>query len=66
MSLTQRQKQILLIISKAKETPSIRTFCEGIGASNPMSIQADLTALYEKGYISRDRRLKRRLGFTTA
>ncbi len=66
MSLTQRQKQILLIISKAKAPPSIRAFCEEVGASNPMSVQADLTILYEKGYISRDRRLKRRLGFTTA
>ncbi|HUE70567.1 MAG TPA: hypothetical protein VMP01_06725 [Pirellulaceae bacterium] len=65
MSLTQRQKQILLIISKLKQPPSIRTLCEGVGASNPMSIQTDLTALYEKGYISRDRRLKRRIGSTT-
>jgi SOS-response transcriptional repressor LexA len=64
MTLTQRQKQILQIISQAKQPPSIRTFCDAIGASNPMSVQADLTALYEKGYISRDRRLKRPLRFT--
>jgi hypothetical protein len=40
MSLTQRQKQILLIISKAKAPPSIRAFCEEVGASNPMSVLA--------------------------
>lgn len=65
MPLTPRQKQILQILGKEKQPPSIRTLCEGVGASNPMSIQTDLTALYEMGYISRDRRLKRRLRAAT-
>lgn len=59
-TLTPRQKKILQLLSSSTKRPSIRDLAEQVGASNPMSIQSDLTALYERGYISKDRRLKRR------
>jgi hypothetical protein len=60
-TLTPRQKKILELLGNSEKRPSIRDLAEQLGASNPMSIQSDLTSLYDRGYISKDRRLKRRI-----
>jgi DNA-binding IclR family transcriptional regulator len=57
--LTPRQKLILTVLGEPGPRPSIRDLCQRLGASNPMSAQNDLSLLYERGFISKDRRLKR-------
>lgn len=57
-ALTDRQRQILLVIEQAMQDrgypPSVREICEAVGLNSPATVHNHLKALQEMGFIRRD------------
>ena len=57
-ALTERQRQILLVIEQAMQDrgypPSVREICEAVGLNSPATVHNHLSTLQEKGFIRRD------------
>ncbi len=57
-ALTDRQRQILLVIEQAMQDrgypPSVREICEAVGLSSPATVHNHLKALQDMGFIRRD------------
>ena len=57
-ALTDRQRQILLVIEQAMQDrgypPSVREICEAVGLNSPATVHNHLSMLQEKGFIRRD------------
>ena len=57
-ALTDRQRQILLVIEQAMQDrgypPSVREICEAVGLNSPATVHTHLKALQEMGFIRRD------------
>ena len=57
-ALTDRQRQILLVIEQAMQDrgypPSVREICEAVGLNSPSTVHTHLKALQEMGFIRRD------------
>ena len=57
-ALTDRQRQILLVIEQAMQDrgypPSVREICEAVGLNSPATVHNHLSTLQEKGFIRRD------------
>ena len=61
-NLTSNQQKILDFLKERLSCgvpPSVREICKAVGLSSTSSVQSNLTALEEKGYIERDPLLKR-------
>ncbi len=58
VALTERQRQILLVIEQAMQDrgypPSVREICEAVGLNSPATVHNHLSTLQEKGFIRRD------------
>ncbi|MEY3657049.1 MAG: LexA repressor [Actinomycetota bacterium] len=57
-ALTERQRQILLVIEQAMQDrgypPSVREICEAVGLNSPATVHTHLKTLQEMGFIRRD------------
>ncbi len=57
-ALTDRQRQILLVIEQAMQDrgypPSVREICEAVGLNSPATVHNHLKALQDMGFIRRD------------
>ena len=57
-ALTDRQRQILLVIEQAMQDrgypPSVREICEAVGLNSPATVHTHLKTLQEMGFIRRD------------